>query len=103
MKKNVYLICTIPGFIIPWSILISQSNPQEPITGIFNFLFVNAYSASFTADLIVSIIVFWIFVFYETQRLNMKNAGLYILASLTIGLSFSLPLFLYFREHQLGK
>ena len=101
MKKNLYLVCTILGLIIPWSILISRFNSQEPIAGIFGFLFVNAYSASFTADLVFSIIVFWIFVILETQRLKMKNSWLYILASLTVGLSFSLPLFLFFRERQL--
>ena len=101
MKKNVYLICTILGLIIPWSILISLFNAQEPIVSIFNFLLANAYSASFTADLVVSIIVFWFFVIHETQKLNMKNAWLYILASLTVGLSFTLPLFLFFRERQL--
>lgn len=102
MKKNVYLICTILGAIIPWSILISKFSAQEPISGIFGFLFVNAYSASFTADLVVSIIVFWFFVIHETQKLKMKNAWLYILAIL-FGLSFALPLFLYFREQKLEK
>ena len=101
MKKNVYLICTILGLIIPWSILISRFTAQEPIAGLFGFLFVNAYSASFTADLVLSIIVFWFFVIHESQKFNMKNAWLYILASLTVGLSFTLPLFLFFRERQL--
>ena len=100
MKKNIYLICAILGAIIPWSVLISRFNAQEPITGIFGFLFVNAYSASFTADLTIAVIVFIFFVIHETQKLKMKNAGLYILANL-IGLSFALPLFLYAREKYL--
>jgi len=102
MKKNIYLICTILGAIIPWSILISRFTAQEPIAGIFGFLFVNAYSASFTADLTVAIIVFIFFVIHETQKLKMKNAWLHILATLG-GLSFALPLFLYFREQKLEQ
>lgn len=102
MKKNIYLVCTILGAIIPWSVLISRFNAQEPITGMLGFLFVNAYSAAFTADLLFSIIVFIFFVVHETRRLNMRNAGLFILATL-IGLSFALPLFHYFRENHLEK
>jgi len=102
MKKNIYLVCTILGTIIPWSILISRFTAQEPIAGIFGFLFVNAYSASFTADLTVAVIVFIFFVVHETRRLNMRNTGLFILATL-VGLSFALPLFLYFREQKLEQ
>jgi len=100
-KKNIYLTCAVLGPIIPWSVLIARFSAREPITGIFGFLFVNAYSAAFTADLVVSIFVFWIFVIHETQKTNMKNAWLYILASLTVGFCFALPLFLYFRERHL--
>jgi uncharacterized membrane protein YqjE len=99
-KKNLYLVCTILGAIIPWSVLISQYSAQEPIADMFGYLFVNAYSAAFTADLLFSILVFVFFVIHETQRLNMKNAGLFIFATL-VGLSFALPLFLYFREKKI--
>lgn len=102
MKKNVYLVCTILGAILPWSVLISQFNAEQPVVGMFGFLFANAYSAAFTADLLFSIIAFIIFVGYETQRWNMKNAWLFIFATL-VGLSFALPLFLYFREQKLEK
>jgi hypothetical protein len=36
----------------------------------------------------------------EANKLEMKNWWLYILASLVVGLSFALPLFLYFRERK---
>ncbi len=101
-KKNLYLVCTILGAIIPWSVLISQYNANEPIGGMFGYLFVNAYSGAFTADLLVSVVVFVFFVLFETQRLKMKNSWLFILAIL-IGLSFALPLFLYFRERTLEQ
>jgi hypothetical protein len=45
--------------------------------------------------------VFWVFVFVEASRLEMKNPWLYLLATLLVGLSFALPLFLYFRERKL--
>jgi hypothetical protein len=52
-------------------------------------------------DLTISVIVFWIFMFFETNKLQMKNPWMYVLATLLVGLSFALPLFLYFRERKL--
>jgi len=64
-------------------------------------LFANNISAFFAVDLIISIIVFWFYMFAEANKLQMKNWWLYLLASLAVGLSFALPLFLYFRERKL--
>ncbi len=54
-------------------------------------------------DLMVSVIVFWFFMFTEARKLQMKNPWLYLLATLLVGLSFALPLFLYFRERKAGN
>ena len=51
---------------------------------------------------VISIIVFWIYMFAESNELQMKHSWLYVLASLFVGLSFALPLFLYFRENKLA-
>ena len=66
-------------------------------------LFANHISTFFAVDLIISIIVFWIYMLAEANKLQMKNSWLYLLASLTVGLSFALPLFLYFRERKLER
>jgi hypothetical protein len=52
-------------------------------------------------DLTISVIVFWVYAFLEASRLQMKNPWIYVLATLLVGLSFALPLFLYFRERKL--
>jgi len=64
-------------------------------------LFANNISAFFAVDLIISVIVFWFYMVAEANKLQMKNWWLYLLASLAVGLSFALPLFLYFRERKL--
>jgi hypothetical protein len=63
--------------------------------------FANNFMKGAAMDLTVSVIVFWIYVFMEANRLQMKNPWLYLLATLLVGLSFALPLFLYFRERRL--
>ena len=102
MKKNIFLVLAIIGFIVPFYFIFRFMN----ING-FNLpllmqqVFANEASTAFVADLTISIIVFWVFMFAEASKLQMKNSWIYFLASSLIGLSFGLPLFLYFRERQL--
>jgi hypothetical protein len=65
-------------------------------------LFATNMSAAFNVDLLMSVLASWIFMFFEGKRINMKNWWLFLPATL-IGLSFSLPLFFYFREKHLEE
>jgi Terpene cyclase DEP1 len=101
-KKNIYLILAILGFVAPYYFFLQL--PGE--NGSNMALLVRQISASsllsgIAMDLMVSVIVFWTYMFAEANRLQMKNSWLYLLATLTVGLSFALPLFLYFRERKL--
>jgi uncharacterized protein DUF2834 len=101
-KKNIYLILAILGFVAPYYFFL-----QLPGENGFNMaLLIQQISASSilsgtVMDLMISVIVFWTYMFAEANRLQMKNVWLYVLATLTVGLSFALPLFLYFRERTL--
>ena len=101
-KKNIYLILAIIGFIAPYYFFL-----QLPGENGFNLpfliqpLFANNLLRGVAMDLTVSVIVFWVYVFVEADRLQMKNPWLYLPATLFVGLSFALPLFLYFRERTL--
>ena len=102
MKKNIYLVLVLLGLLIPYYFLFSflGSNGLN-ISLLVQQLFANNISTFFAVDLVISIIVFWIYMFAEANELQMKHSWLYILASLLVGLSFALPLFLYFRERKL--
>jgi hypothetical protein len=104
VKKTIYLAFAVIGLIIPYYFLFSflgENGFNIPL--LIQQLFANQISTFFAVDLIISIIVFWFYLYSEAVKLNMKNWRLYILASLTVGLSFALPLFLYFREQQIEK
>jgi hypothetical protein len=102
VKKNIYLVLTLLGLLIPYYFLFKfvGSNGLD-IALLFQQLFTNNISTFFAVDLVISILVFWIYMFIEANKLQMKNSWLYLLASLLVGLSFALPLFLYFREGHL--
>ena len=103
-KKNIYLILAVLGFIAPYYFFL-----QMPAEDGFNLplliqpFFANNFMKGAAMDLTISVIVFWFFMFTEASRLQMKNPWLYLLATLLVGLSFALPLFLYFRERRLEK
>ena len=103
-KKNIFLILAIIGFIAPYYFFI-QVPPGDlaNLPALIQPLFANNFMRGVGMDLTVSVIVFWLFAFLEANRLQMKNAWVYVLATLLVGLSFALPLFLYFRERKLEE
>lgn len=65
-------------------------------------MFSNHVPAFFALDVIVSAIVLWVFVAIEGRRAGVKHLWAPIAASLTVGVSLGLPLFLYLREVHLA-
>jgi hypothetical protein len=101
-KKNIYLIFAILGFIAPYYFFLQLSGENGfHIPALIQPLFANNLLRGVAMDFMVSVIAFWVYVFAEANRLQMKNPWLYLLATLLVGMSFALPLFLYFREHKL--
>jgi hypothetical protein len=102
VKKNIFLTLALIGLFSPYYFLFKflfANGFDIPL--LIQQLFANDISTFFAIDLVISIIVFWVYLFAEANKLQMKNAWLYLLASVTVGLSFALPLFLYFRERKL--
>jgi Ca2+/H+ antiporter len=97
--RKLYLLLAIVGLVLPYyffmSFLITNGLDLQLF---FSQLFANNISTFFVVDLVITAIVFWVFLYQEAQRWQMGNWWIYIVATLAIGPSFSLPLFLYFRE-----
>jgi hypothetical protein len=104
MKKNIFLVLAIVGFIAPYY-FISRFLFENSFNTLLLFqqMFLNTGTIAFAVDLVISVFAFWTFVLIESGRLKMKNAWLYLAATLLVGLSFALPLFLYFRERRLEQ
>ena len=101
-KRNIYLILAVIGFIAPYYFFLqlpAENGFDLPL--LMRPLFANNFMKGVAMDLTISVIVFWFFMFTEANKLQIKNPWLYLLATLPVGLSFALPLFLYFRERKL--
>ena len=64
-------------------------------------LFGTQISTFFAVDLLLSSVVFVIYLRHEARRYSIKHWGLHLVALCAVGLSFALPLFLYIREDYL--
>jgi hypothetical protein len=90
--KTLYAVLAVPGFLLP----LSQLFRPFDLPAFLTLPFVNPISTMFAFDLIVSCLVFWMFVVAE--RRHVRRPWLYIALTLLVGLSFALPMFMLARE-----
>ena len=101
--KILYLLLCVAGTILPYSFFIQFLRDHGLHLRLFlEQLFANPISSFFGVDVIVSTICLWLFVFVEGHRAHVKNLWAPIVASLLVGVSLGLPLFLYLRESSAG-
>jgi hypothetical protein len=102
--KTIYLaLCFLGAFLPYWQFLpwVSQHGLNGAL--FFHELFANRISAFFGMDVIVSALVVLVFMAVERRRLNSRKWWLPVAALLLVGVSLSLPLFLYLRELHLER
>src|SRR5210317_1972185 len=77
--KNLYLFLTIIGFIAPNIFVLMVSletgnillwlDPQETMNGMFS----NNIATAFVIDLLVVVLIFFIWTYRESRKYNIKN------------------------------
>jgi len=102
--KNLYLILCVAGTLFPYSQLLPFLREHGlDLRLLFEQLFSNKIGGFFGLDVIVATVVLWALVVVEGRRAGMKYLWVPIAASLVVGVSLGLPLFLYMREQQLER
>lgn len=97
--KHLYLVLAVIGFVGPYYFLITFLNAHGLDGEAFlQQLFGTQISTFFAVDLLMSSVVFVIYLRHEVRRYSIKRGWLYLISLMTVGLSFALPLFLYVRE-----
>lgn len=99
--KNIFLLLSIVGAIIPY-VFFGQFISLNGLDLILfsKSLFVNGAVGGFSADLLITSVVFWIFV----KQTKWRPLFPFLLINLFIGLSCALPLYLYFgaKDKRIG-
>lgn len=99
--KRLYFFLAIIGFALPYYFFTSFLLENSLDLGLlFNQLFANDISTFFAVDLIITALVLLIYIYQEAHRLQISNWWAYGIATLLVGPSFAMPLFLYLRETQ---
>jgi len=98
--KRIYLVLAIVGAILPYIFFFQFFQVEGfSIIAFTGALFVNGAAGGFSADLLFSSFVFWLFMFVQQSRSKGPKPYLFIVLNLTIGLSCALPAYLYVREN----
>jgi predicted exporter len=98
-RKTTYLTLFVIGAVVPYlSFVPWVIDHGLDISRLVEELFANRISAFFGLDVVVSALVLWVFIAFEGSRKGVRHTWAPVVASLTIGVSAGLPLFLYLRE-----
>lgn len=98
--KTLYLLLVIAGSIAPWFWLLQEPAALVSPTLFLQRSFANNIATALVSDLLISSSVFFAFASIDLKRLGSSRLWVLLYVGLTfgIGLSCSLPLFLYRRE-----
>lgn len=98
MRLVLLLFCVL-GTVLPFSQFLPWVARHGFAPGRFvSDLFANEISGFFAMDVIVSALTLIAFVVDEGRRLRMGKLWIPIAATVSVGVSLGLPLFLYLRE-----
>lgn len=99
MLKNFYALMAVVGTILPWyffGTFIAANGLDIPL--FVSSLFVNGAAGGFTADVLISAVIFWVWSYVDADRNSVRNWWVVLPTMATVGLSLALPLYLYLRE-----
>ena len=97
--RHFYLAMAIAGTLVPWLFFGTFFAQQGPdIAPFLKSLFANGPAGGFSADVLISILVFWVWSWRDAARHGVARWWLVLPASFFVGLSLALPLYLYLRE-----
>ncbi len=99
---TAYLLLCVVGTILPvaalWPFLAEQGLNLPTLVSV---AVGDPVTAFFSADVLVSAVALWTFVAVDGRRLRTRRLWLPVAATLAVGVSLGLPLFLYQRERAL--
>lgn len=97
--RHVYLSLCVLGTVLPYAALVPFLRQHGlDLREFVAQLFATPVSSFFGLDVIVSAVVLWAFVVIDGRRAGRRRLWAPIVASLAVGVSLGLPLFLYLRE-----
>ncbi|GMR24486.1 MAG: hypothetical protein BMS9Abin37_3036 [Acidobacteriota bacterium] len=99
--KTLYLIFAVVGAVVPYIFFVQHfSSEGFGLVGFVKALFANPSASGFTADLLITSSIFWIFMVEQHKGGRGPGPVIFVVLNLLIGLSCAFPAYLYARERQ---
>jgi len=93
------MLLSVVGAIVPYLFFFQFIKAEGlNIPAFISALFVNGAAGGFSADLLLSSFIFWLFLFQQVKESNGPKPYLFIVLNITIGLCCALPAYLFARE-----
>jgi hypothetical protein len=100
--RHIYLGLCVLGVVLPyWQFIPWLTTNGLSLSLFISELFSTRIGAFFGLDVVVSALVLFVFVAVEGRQLGIRTLWLPVLATLAVGVSLGLPLFLYLRQLRL--
>jgi hypothetical protein len=100
--RRLYLALCVLGVVVPYAQFVPWLSQNGLQVGLFvRELFATRVGAFFGLDVVVSAIVLFVFIYGERKTAAIRHVWLPIVATLVVGVSLGLPLFLYMRQRVL--
>jgi hypothetical protein len=97
--NKLYLGLAIAGAVLPFYFFLQPVEIDTlGLMGVVGLGFANPIAAGLTTDLLISSIVFWVYMFSAGD--NAPKPWAFIAINFFIGLSCALPAYLYWRTRQ---
>ena len=97
--RHVYLVLCVLGTVLPyWQFVPWLASHGLDLSLFISELFSTRIGAFFGLDVIASALVLFVFVAVEGRRLALRTWWIPVIATLAVGVSLGLPLFLYLRQ-----
>lgn len=102
--RHLYLVLCVIGAILPYALFIPWLLDHGlDIPLFFAELFSTRVGGLFGLDVLASGVTLFVFIWAEGRRLRMGHLWLPVVATLGVGVSCGLPLFLYMRQCRLDE
>lgn len=103
-KKSAFLALAVVGAVVPYVFFTEFISSEGLDLGAFvSALFVNGAAGGFSADLLITSFVFWLWSFHDAHQLDVPNWWLIPVINLLIGLSAALPFYFYLRHDKASQ
>lgn len=100
----VYAALAVIGLLVTWywNIQFMVAHDGFALIDFLAHCYANAASTSVTNDIVVVLVAFAVWSFFEARRLRMRHWWVYVVLALAVALAFAFPLFLLLRDRRLA-